>query len=290
MDEDVAGLVVGARVAEEQPLVAEVEAVAVVEGHRGHRTARVLVGFDPFCGRRVRDADHVAERRRVCGVVGVVVAVHEVGDLAAGDAADRGRKRFRERGRGIDDDHAGAGDEEGRLRATGGHGVEGVTDAIEPVALRGDGQRLGGVRERREVPGRGAVRRLGEFQALASARLTALVQDLPVQAVELRPALFGAEEAVGDAAQGVSATRLVVRTTAHRGRRCAGGLCRPCQGRHACGRGQGCRAPTQDAAARRRLMVVLLCFAHHVLPEWRVPVGTSVTLGMRGISLKIALS
>ena len=124
-----------------EPLTADLQDIAVLEGHRRGRPVRVIVAQQAeVLG--VPDADHVrAEQGRGADVIGVRMRVDHVSNRAGhpiggGDRIDRAQQVAADGGRGVDEHDAFWGGQEHGLIERVGHPVEGVVDGPGDVAVR----------------------------------------------------------------------------------------------------------------------------------------------------------
>lgn len=112
VNEDVSGDVCLAFVGELEGLVPEVEGVGRGEGDGGEGTVGVRDGEEVALGEGVGDDGGVGEEGGCADVVGVVVAVDEVGDGEGGGVVDCPEEFVADCWGGVDEDDAFGGDEE----------------------------------------------------------------------------------------------------------------------------------------------------------------------------------
>jgi hypothetical protein len=148
-------------------LPADAQRVIRLERHvgQGHMLEGAVVPGQQPLGLDVRDPGHAApEQRRRADVVGVVMRVHDVRHLvrrarARRDLIDRALEVVAD-GRGrVEQHHAIAGGQEGRLVGAVGDPVEVLLHLPDVVALRVERRAQRGRRDRRVV-GQGVGRRL----------------------------------------------------------------------------------------------------------------------------------
>ena len=163
VDDDVVGRVVGAVPGQVDPLAADLERAAILEGLLVRGSRRVVVAQQQAPGVLVPDAgDVLVEEGRCAGVVGVVVRVDEMSDLVADavgrrDLVDGPLDVAADRRRRVEQHDAVRRRQERRLVGAVGDPVQVPLDAADVVALlveRGAERRA---RDRRVVRQAGCV-------------------------------------------------------------------------------------------------------------------------------------